>query len=81
MVRAVGIEPTTYGLKVRRRQDVTSCHATPSDDADSVLALCLATIKETCPRLATVVDTWPELPEPIRAAILAMVHSITGEHQ
>ena len=32
------------------------------------------------PELAHVVRAWPELPEPIRAAILAIVKSATGEH-
>jgi len=32
------------------------------------------------PELSRVVKAWPELPEPIRAAILAMVKSATGEH-
>ena len=74
-MRAEGFEPSTYGLKVRHRSDVTSCRVKPSDDADSVLALCLATIRETCPSLAYVVDAWADLSEPIRAAIRALVNS------
>jgi len=75
----MALEPRTYGLKVRPRSDVTSGHAIPSDDSDSALAPRLATVKETCPRLAMVVDAWPDLPEPIRAAILAIIRSATGE--
>ena len=75
----MGLEPRTYGLKVRHRPDATSCHTTSSDDSDPALAPCLATIKKTCPRLAAVVDAWPDLLEPIRAAILAMIRSATGE--
>jgi len=70
----------TSGLKVRCRPDVTSGQAISSDNTDSVLGSCLATIRETYPRLAAVVAAWPDLPAPIRAAILAMIRSTTGEH-
>jgi len=30
------------------------------------------------PALASIIDTWPKLPEPLRAGILAMVRSAGG---
>ena len=43
------------------------------DSADSVLADCLALLAQNDPDFATVAQAWSELPEPIRAAIVAMV--------
>ena len=34
---------------------------------------------ETPPDLAEIIDAWPALPEPIRAGILAMVRSSSGQ--
>ena len=41
------------------------------------LASCLAFLQEKHPDLAKVIDTWPDLPEAIQAAILAMVETST----
>jgi hypothetical protein len=42
---------------------------------ESVLAFCLALLQRKVPDLAAVVKAWPNLPEPIRRAILAMVEA------
>ncbi len=47
------------------------------DSDETRLASCLAFISSKCPDLASVIDAWPELPEAIRAAILAMVQTAT----
>ena len=43
------------------------------------LAIHLATILQNHPELPSVVESWPELPEPVRAGILAMVKAANGE--
>jgi hypothetical protein len=43
------------------------------DKADFVLADCLAFLDQNSPDLATVCRAWTDLPEAIRAGILAMV--------
>ncbi len=55
-----------------------------SDDADTCdgnpgrLSIHLATILQNHPELASVVESWPTLPEPVRVGILAMVRSSQG---
>ena len=44
-----------------------------SPNSETVLASCLAFLVEKMPDLARVVKAWPELPEAIKAGILAMV--------
>jgi hypothetical protein len=34
--------------------------------------------RKTPSDLAAVIDTWPDLPEPIKAAVLALVEATTG---
>ena len=43
-----------------------------------LLAHIAAELAEIAPDLATVVDAWPTLPGPIKAAILAMIESAKG---
>ena len=81
MVRPAGLEPATCGLGSRNGSGVKPSHRNTYDNTDPVLASCLATIRETCPSLATVVNAWPDLPEPIRAAILAVIRSATEEER
>ena len=76
MVRAVGIEPTAYGLKVREDNGVSPAETGSSDNVNSVLASCLAIIRETSPDLATIVAAWHTLPEAVRVGILAMVRAM-----
>ena len=69
---------------VRAAATGTDGNASKSEESapdQSVFATCLATIRETYPRLASVVEAWDDLPEPIRAAILAMIRSTTGGDQ
>jgi hypothetical protein len=44
---------------------------------ETVLASCLALLSERDPDFVRLLKVWPELPEPIRAAILAMVKATT----
>jgi hypothetical protein len=40
-----------------------------------------APLPDLTPDLACVIDSWHDLPEPIRVAILAMIRSTTGEEE
>ena len=44
-----------------------------SETTDSVLAECLALLAQNDPDFATVAEAWSDLPEPVRAGIVAMV--------
>lgn len=74
-VPPIGIEPTTYGLGNRRGVSASSDGATTCDDAENVLAFCLAFFDRESPDLAAVVRSWSTLPEAVRAGILAMVEA------
>jgi hypothetical protein len=71
-----GIEPSAYGLKVRHLPDVSRSFEIAYDNADSVLGFCLATLQRHYPDLASVVAAWDNLPEAVRAGILAMVRAV-----
>jgi hypothetical protein len=44
----------------------------------SVLASCLALLRQNSPDLALVVERWEALPKPVRAAVVAMVKAVEG---
>jgi hypothetical protein len=51
---------------------------TPQEDTDSaqtVLPSCLPKAAENDPDLLAVIEAWPALPEHVRAAVLALVHT------
>ena len=92
-LRAVGLEPTTYGLKGRCPQTVSADGTTTYGDSEKRLGVPLGasqpqTAQEAAPAvpagrqadpdLAAVVEAWPTLPEPVKAGILAMVKASTG---
>ena len=74
-MRLSGLEPETYGLKVRPALSPKSDDTTTSGDAKIVLADCLAFFDLESPDLAAVVAAWPTLPEALRAGIVAMVRA------
>ncbi len=61
-----GIEPLCDNAQVTQPQGLT-------DDAESDLAPDLAPCAQNDPELRTVVNAWPELPETLKAGIVAMV--------
>ena len=48
----------------------------PDREGQLSLAHCLAFLASELPDLATVVDVWADLPEPIRTGIVAMVEGV-----
>ncbi len=84
-----GLEPQTYGLRVRRPGDVTASKAKdlrpePTDLVPTLVPSSLgADPAASCPPLADpdlarVVDAWPFLAEAIKAGILAIVQAAGG---
>ena len=66
------------GLENRCTQDVTPCSAETYDSSRVELGVLLGVLERECPELAAIVAAWPTLPDPIRAAILAMVEAVAG---
>jgi len=76
-LRVLGLEPKTYGLKGRCNECPTEADATTYESADTPLTDQLTDFSGKCnpadPELRVVIAAWPELPEAIRAGIVAMV--------
>jgi hypothetical protein len=51
------------------------------DNRQNVLSDCLALFSSADPRLAQLIEGWAELPEPVRAGIVAMVKAACGDLQ
>ena len=68
-----GFEPSTCGLQNRCQKSVRRDNKTTYDNTDPVLTDLLTDISRIDPDLAVVVKAWPELPEPVRVGIVAMV--------
>lgn len=60
--------------------DPTPCQISVTNDPPAIDHLTLETrIKHVCesdPALSVIVDSWPALPQPIRDAILGIVHAV-----
>jgi hypothetical protein len=76
-MRLLGLEPKTYGLKVRSAKSPKSNSQSTSGDSQNDLAFCLALLAQIRPDLGTLASQWDALPEPVRAGILAMVEVST----
>ena len=74
-VRLLGLEPRTYGLKVRRGRDASAEREGVYGDRRNNSADCLALLRQENPELAAVVEAWEALPAAIQAAIVAMVET------
>ena len=76
----VGLEPTTNGLTYR--DPIAPSPFTQRNVRTSNLrrlpTICPPTPVRSPPDLAAVIDAWPDLPEPIRAGIVAMVKAASG---
>ena len=73
MVPPAGLEPAACGLGNRRRDGVTADSASSCAKDEKHLASCLAFLLERIPDLGPVVKAWPDLPDAVKAGILAMV--------
>jgi len=49
-----------------------------TSNPESVLALRLAQTVENHPDLTTLIDAWPDLPQAVRAGIVAMINAAGG---
>ena len=92
--RPEGFEPPTVGLEIRCCDSATSDAGKGSGDRENVVAGLVAgflaepapgrrsdALRESAlndPELQRIVDAWPKLPEPLRAALLAIVQTAGG---
>jgi len=74
-VRLLGLEPRTYGLKVRSGRGASADTQGSCGDAAKNVADCVALLRQEKPELAAVVEAWEALPAAIQAAIVAMVET------
>ena len=61
------------GLLNRPTSDVTPFQSSTSESSPGDLASYLALLSEKSPDLAAIVKAWPDLPEAVKAGIVAMV--------
>ena len=78
-MRPGGFEPPTYGLGNRCASPLTIDESNPSDITEKNLAFCLALLKQKSPDLALLVERWDDLPEAVKAGIVAMIDSTKAE--
>jgi len=71
-VKAVGLEPTTYGLKVREDADAKSESVNTSADSAPLVAPWLLETVQADPQLTRLITCWPTFPEHVRKAILTL---------
>ena len=74
-MRLSGLEPETYGLKVRSRDDATGEAPLTSDFIAERLGVLLGALGPDFEGLAAVFKAWPTLPDAIRRAIVAMIEA------
>ncbi len=75
----VGFEPTNNGFAIRPPQSGTKEQAETYEHTPDGLGALLDALQES-PGLAAVVTAWPTLPEPMRAAILAVVEAAAKDN-
>jgi hypothetical protein len=73
-VKALGLEPRTYGLKVACPDAENTANQGVSDSTGAVVAPRVAP-NPTDPDVQRVVEAWPALPEALRRAVLALIGS------
>jgi hypothetical protein len=73
-MRALGLEPRTYGLKVRKTENITNLKATSYNTPKNHLTANLTENDNTIHQnLTKIINRWPSLPPNIRAAIVVLI--------
>ena len=74
-MRLSGLEPETYGLKVRLDEIATTEPATTCENPAERLGVLLGAFPPEFTDLATVCKAWPTLSDDTRRAVLALVET------
>ncbi len=72
-LRRAGFEPATFGFVDRCNSNTSNVNTSSCDTCDSSLTPSLARLAHDDAELALILTAWPELPDAIRAAIVAIV--------
>ena len=72
----MGFEPMNNKSAIRRPPHGTTDEQSTHETGPGTLAECLALLAQNDPDFATVAEAWSELPEPVRAGIVAMVKAV-----
>ncbi len=73
----VGFEPTTNGFAIRTATPAKAAEKAICRAVTGRLGATLGALRADWPELATVVEAWPELSEPLRAGVVALVRAAT----
>jgi hypothetical protein len=72
-MRALGLEPRTYALKVRNDNELTTCQNSTYENDTSNLSKNLSSLLEAYHDLVAVVKAWPDFPANIKEAIVMLL--------
>ncbi len=75
LLRVLGLEPRTHGLKGRCGNDITNDDATTYKPTENQLHQ----KRHQDPALLAIVEAWPMLPDAIRVAVVALVRMSTPQ--
>jgi hypothetical protein len=80
-MRVLGLEPRTYGLKVRKTENVTDLKATSYNTLENHLTANLTENDKIIQQnLAKIINRWSCLPENVRHAIMILIgEDLIGE--
>ena len=74
--RPAGLEPATFGFEVRDCKNITDDKRRTYEIGENHSAIYSAILLQKHPELEQIITAWPELPEPIKKAILSMVRTV-----
>ena len=73
--RPKGLEPSTFGSTVRCLKDITTEKTKSCKKEETPSAIYSAILLQKHPDLEQIITAWPELPEHIKAAIMALIRT------